>query len=104
MDGLVAAFSGTDRPRAAGLAGRRFARIVLSLPVRVTNRMNRRKVKNIESHFGDFGEYLLAVFERTAGARKHLVPRAETRANRIDCHAQFAGVRGIRPIRIPRGE
>src|SRR5437867_317053 len=98
MNRLVAAFFGTNGPRAAGFAGRRFARIVLSFPVRVTNWMNRRKVKNIESHFGDFGQYLLAVFEGAAGAREHFVPGAETRANRIDGHTQLAGMRGVSSI------
>ena len=86
VNGLVSALLGTDRPRASGLAGRGFARVVFPFAMGVPDRMNRRKVKNVETHFSDFGNDALAIFECPAGPRKHFVPGTEARTNRIDCN------------------
>src|SRR5256885_1107898 len=74
VNGLVSALLGTDRPRASGLAGRGFARVVFPFAMGVPDRMNRRKVNNVEAHFSDFGNDALAIFECPAGPWKHFVP------------------------------
>src|SRR5690606_23002299 len=61
MDGLVAPICGADRPRASRVVGARFEGVVGSLAEGLPDRMNRRKVENIEAHRGDVGQHGLHI-------------------------------------------
>src|SRR2546428_6205591 len=105
VNGLVSPLLRTDRPRASGLARLGFARVVFPFAMRVSDRMNRGKIKNVEAHFSDLGNYdPLAILERPAGPRKHFVPRTEARANGVDGNPQLPVMRGPGSVGIPRGE
>ena len=108
FDGGVAAGRGADGPRAAGIAGRRRQRVVAPFAMRLADWMDRRQIDHIESHVGDVRQPRFGFAERAAarrirrhGARKHLVPRAESRADGIDDAREHALVDGrgaaIRP-------
>src|SRR5262249_51529918 len=103
MNGLVSPLLRTDRPRASGLARCGFARVVFPFAMRVADRMNRGKIKNIEAHFGDFGnDDPFTVFERPAGSWKHFVPGTKARANRVDGNSQLPVMGGPGSVRISR--
>ena len=78
-------------PMAHGLPGSPGAACTeLFFPLRYDpNRMDRWEVEDIKAHFRDFGKNAFAVRKCADGTRKHFVPRAESRANRIDSYAQF---------------
>src|SRR5215467_3093256 len=69
LDRFMSSLQSADRPRAARISGAAGGSIVLSLPVGLSDGMNRRKIQDIEAHRGNVGEARLTVFERTVLAR-----------------------------------
>src|SRR5687768_9494596 len=69
MDRFMAALFGTDRPWASDIVRVRCEGAVLSLPISAPDRMDRRKVKNVETHLCDSGQPALNVLERAVNAR-----------------------------------
>jgi hypothetical protein len=99
MDGVVPAFRRADRIGAARIVGRRRQRVVLALAVGPADRMDGRKIENVEAHLLDVGEPGDHVVERAvplgiAGlrARHQLVPRREGGGRAVDPDGHLAGV------------
>src|SRR5262245_26005443 len=66
--------------------------------------MNRRKVKDVETHGRDVRKYSFTVFECAAGSRKHFIPRAEARLYGINRDSQLFVVCGIASVCITGSE
>ena len=75
MDRRVAAARVADRPRRAGIAGRRRERVVGALAVRQADRVDRRQVEDVEAELGELGDDLL----RRPRSRPRSAGRARTR-------------------------
>ena len=91
LDRVVPPVLVADCPRTADVGGRRHERVVLPLPRRPADRMNRRKVHDVKAELRDAWQLLCGVGEgamlaghRTLRAREQLVPRGESRAQPID--------------------
>ena len=103
VDRLVAAVGVADRPRAARVRYSGGQAVVAALAVRGTDRMNRRKVKHIESHSREFRQQPLTILERTVlslceapGTRKEFIPGAVQRTLPVDAHGQFMREAAVR--------
>src|SRR6266699_5634393 len=90
---FMPAFLRTDGPRASDVLGSGLFGIVLTLAVRTTYRMNRRKIENIKSHARDVLQTFLTIPEGpvlpgscSARSREDLVPRAKPSSFTIDNH------------------
>ncbi len=108
VDGLVPAFFRADRPRAAGLVGSGLCRVVRAFAMRPADRMDWRKVEDVEPHLRDVRQPLLHIAERPMlrriprRARKQLVPGAEGRQLRVDSDLELPGVsHGIALVGVP---
>ena len=91
----VAARLRADRPRTAGIIRFRLQRVVPALAKAPADRMNRREIQHVEPHGPDVRqeggclvECRAALRIRAGGTRKHLVPRAETRAFAFNSDAE----------------
>src|SRR5262245_53139038 len=89
MNAFVSAFGTTDSPWTSRLVRLSCRRIVFPLAMGLTNRMNRGEIDHVETHFCDLRQNSLAVFESAVRSRKHLVPGAEARANRVYRQPEF---------------
>src|SRR5439155_1716283 len=98
MHGGVPTFLGADRPRAARIALRRPQRVVLPLPVRVSDRMDRRQVDDVEAERSQLGQRLPNAVEAAPGAREELVPGAEAREHTVDLDAVRRRPRLLVPV------
>src|SRR5580692_10576631 len=106
MKRFVSTFLGTDSPRASDIFGSGLLGVVLTLTVCATDRMNRRKVKDVKSHARDVLQPFLTFLEgpessgfSPARSREHLVPRAKPSSFTIDNHRKFLAVnRGLAAI------
>jgi hypothetical protein len=93
-DRLVSALFRADRPGAADLARLRAHRVVLALAPGRADRMDRRKVQDVEAQLLHVGQERDDVLERgvlavaARRAREHLVPRGEARLHGIDHHLE----------------
>ena len=94
MNGLVTAFRRSDGPRTADISRLRLYRIVLSFPKGPPDRMNWRKIDDVETHGCDVGKPCLAIAECSvttslgrAGSRKYFVPSGEARLFAVDYDA-----------------
>ncbi|MNY43344.1 hypothetical protein D3C86_1782960 [compost metagenome] len=92
---FVSAKSVAYRPGRTRVGGGRDQRIIFSFAVQFANRMNGRKVKRVETHFGNFRQqpkYVAkcAVFSRNLSCRprEKLVPCAETGFFTLDFEAK----------------
>src|SRR5262249_7950805 len=83
-DGVVPAFLRADRPRASGVARRRFERVVPPLPERGADRMDRGEVENVEAELGEPRHVLLDARKAAEGAGKELVPGTDAGALSVD--------------------
>jgi hypothetical protein len=104
VDRLVPALVGADRPRAARLALRRDQRVVLSLPVRAPDRMDRRQVDDVEPELGELRQHALDALEPAPRAREELVPRAERRPLAVDVDLVRVRPRLLVPVLRRGGE
>ena len=110
QDVLVPALGGADGPGAADIARLGGERVVLSLALLATDRVDRRKVKHVESHACDRRQALLDVLEGAVHARlaagrawKQFVPAAEARAFAIRDQRQVDPEAGLQvPVRVSR--
>src|SRR5437867_3490119 len=93
LDSLMSTLLGTNRPRASRFSRLSFPRVVFAFAMCAPDRMDWRKVKDVEPHFSNFRNDPLTILERPAGARKHFVPGTEPCANRIDSNPQPANGR-----------
>src|SRR5206468_10404676 len=100
VDCFVAAFLGPYSPRTSRITGPGFACVVFAFTMGMADRVNRREVENVETHFRNLGKNALTVFKRAAGSGKHFIPCAESRANRVDGHAKFFVQSGIGSVGI----
>src|SRR3954454_2775234 len=96
MNRFVPAFGTADRPRTSDVALLRRYRVVAPFAKGRPDRMDRRKVENVETHLRDARQLRFDVAKRAGEAWKKLVPGAERCATRIDFDDQLAAV--------PRGE
>src|SRR5687768_5170795 len=109
MDGRVSAARSTDRPRASDIAFFRGYAIVTPFAEVVADRVDRRKVQNIEAHRCDSGKLPLHVAEssvrtglRRCRPRKELIPRAECGDLPVNLDRIFARMRADElPLGVP---
>src|SRR4051794_594483 len=92
MNRFVPAFGTADRPRTSDVALLRRYRVVAPFAKGRPDRMDRRKVENVETHFRDARQLRFDVAKRAGGTRKELVPGAERRAAGIDFNRQLAAI------------
>src|SRR5688500_8522452 len=99
LDRQMAACVRSDGPRAARISRLGGQRVVAPLAMRPADRMDRRKVDDVEAHRGDVHQPRLGLAEsgaarwiRRARPRKHLVPRSEAGTYWVDRDAQHAVV------------
>ena len=97
----VPAFGRADRPRAAGVVGRRRRRVVATLALGRADRVDRRQVDDVEAHRLDVVEPVDGVGQRAVARRRgerrageELVPRAEAGAHRVDLDVERLGQLG----------
>src|SRR5207248_11584254 len=95
FDRGVSTFRRTNRPRTAGIVGRRHQRVVASFPEARADWMDRRQIDHVEAEVGDarqerggFPERAAATWVGSRRAREHLVPRTEARPLAIDPDAK----------------
>ena len=67
--GIVSAFFRANGPRAADIVRRSLLPVVLAFAVDPADGMYRRKIENVEAHFRDVGQPLLAIAKRTMASR-----------------------------------
>src|SRR5262249_35453549 len=91
VDGAVAAFRGTDRVGAAGIARLRHGAVVLAFAVDPADRMDRDEIDNVETEPRDLRKARNAILEAGAlaghpplTARKHFIPRSKARRFAVD--------------------
>ena len=121
MHGVVTALGRADRPRRPGVAGLGIERVVASLAVESTDRVDGREVEHLEPHRGDGGDALRRRAEGAAldravleplgalGAGEELVPGPDACA--LPLHQEFArlaerderGERAVREVLRDRG-
>src|SRR5262245_55524853 len=96
MNGLVAAFFRADGPGATDIVGAGRERIILPFAKCVADRVNRRKIEDIETHSSDVGQTVYTVAQcavrprRTReGTGKQLVPSAKARFGALDVDPQL---------------
>src|SRR5205814_6528964 len=78
-----------DGPRRSDVSLLSAHLVVLPFAERRADRMNRRKVENIESHLRNARQLLLEIAQRAERARKKLVPGAVLRLLAIDFDHHF---------------
>src|ERR1700693_5961604 len=102
VDRVVTTFRGTDRIGTAEVIGRRGERVVAPLAVRLPNRMDRRKIEDVEPHAPDVRKSRDHVIERAMAlrivglrAREQLVPAREGGLGPIDVERNGFMLRGV---------
>src|SRR5689334_23156711 len=95
MHGGVTAVGAANGPWAARIIGPRVGRVVGPLAMGDTNRMDGWQIEHVEAHGRHVRQARLAILEcavaaglASAGARKHLVPRAPSGAFPLDLYTQ----------------
>ena len=94
MDGFVTAFLRANGPWAARVIRAGGEAIVRAFAERFSDRMNGRKIQNVEGHLGDLGQDALAIAECADGPREHFIPRAEAGQLGFDQDLEVALVTG----------
>jgi hypothetical protein len=107
VDGGEATLAAADRPRASRLAGPRDQRVVASLAVRASDRVDRRQVDDVEPHRRDPLQPFFGIAKRGAAvgrgarAREHLVPGGEARPLAVDDDLELSlGPRRLAPVDV----
>jgi hypothetical protein len=105
MDGVVAAVGRADGVGAAGIARRRFQRVVAALAVGEADGMNGRQIQHVEAHVPDGGKPLDRIAQCAAAlgrirlrAGKQLVPARETRRLALGLNEIFRAAREGRAV------
>ena len=105
----VPALCSANCPWAAGCPGFGGGRVIAPFAMSPADRMDWRKIQNIESHLGKTRQPSFTVFERSMPIRfvgcrawEHLVPGAEHCALPVDSHPQLFVIRGEFLHRISR--
>src|SRR5512132_861441 len=89
MDRRVTAPLGADRPRAADVPALGCDRVVAALAVRVSNRMDRRQVDDVEPEVRELRQHFLDACEAAPRAWEQFVPRAEPCTLDVDVDTEF---------------
>src|SRR5439155_12860645 len=90
MDRGVPALRPADRPRAARIARPGLERVVLALPVRAADRVDRGEVDDVEADLRQLWQAPLETLEAAPRAREELVPGAEARELGVDVELERA--------------
>ena len=95
VDRIMPALVAADRVRAAGVAGGGVKRVIAPLAVLLADRMDRRKIKDVEAHLANIGKARDHIVERAVPidisglrARKQLVPAREFGLRPFDLQRQ----------------